>query len=660
LTSRTSIGRLALVLALLVAGSARAADETDPRTCTSDLRAAVEGLGLGVRAEALRCPAPGMVILRLSPAGASPLDVEVWAGAEAAFRTVDGVGLSPILEVDDWGTVPEPQRAAFDALVGAVGRGELSIAGVTGVMPAALRGHRVPWLLAIAALAVAAAAWTRRRRARQPVPAPSPSGLQWPAAGQDPDPALPGAGWWLFCGALLLRAIGGVWGVWHVNGHGPGWLLRAWQGADPMPGYGPGYPELFSGPVWLLPTAPDVAVFAANLLLGAALAPLIYRLGRSLGLSWGPALLVGLLVAIDPLSLRFAASEAYHPALLLGRHGAELLLVTAAARLVDGRRLEGLLVGLAGALVAAQTARIHPVAWPTLALAPLVLLAVRRGEQDRGGAGLVATAVGAVALALVLLVTAGPSGVERVLASGPVSSGDGPAGWLNGLTPRLLVWTAFGAVVLSLRGGPARRLAAAAVASILLLGATRLAFVQTGYWQASYLRLHLGLPLLALAAALPADPLERLLKTRVVVAALVAIGLACALTARGAPPTTEQAEHRWLRGALSSQAEGCELRWLEQAGKRNLQVAWHLVPGAPVPMRVRSADDVRAGLLPGTCRLYLRSSLCAAVETRRHCDEIERGLELEELGRVELPALPSYDDHPYDGAPVPVVLFRVR
>ena len=649
-----------LLFALLIATTARAADEDDSRTCPRSLQSAVQSLDLGARAEALRCPAPGMVIVRLHPGDAPPLDVELRGGGEGAFRQVEGIGLSPILQVPDWNEVPEPQRRAFDALVAAVERGELPIAGVAGVMPAALRSHRAPWLLGVAALAVAAAAWARRRRARrQSVPVSSPSGLLSAAPAVGPDPAPRYLGQALFGGALLLRGLGGAWAPWHVNGHGPGWLLRAWQGADAMPGYGPGYPELFSGPAWLLPLSPDSAVFVANLLIGAALAPLLYRLGRELGLSWAPALLVGVVAAVDPIGLRFAASEAYHPALLLGLHGAQLLLVLGAARLASDRRAEGLLLGLAGALVAAQTARIHPIAWPLVALAPLPLLAVRQGEDDRGGFGVLAVAGAGVVLALVLLATVGPSGLERVLASGPVSSGDGPAGLVDGLTPKLLVWTGVGAVALTVRGGPARRLAAAAVASILLLGATRLMFTQTGYWQASYLRLHLGLPLLALAAALPTPGLERLLRGRTVWIVLVALGLACALLARGAPPTTEQAEHRWLHQVLPDQPQGCELRWIEEAGKRNLAVAWHLVPDAPTPMRVRSADDVVVGMQPSSCRLYLRSSLCASAQTRRHCDEIERLLELEEVARAELPALPSYDQHPYDSAPVPVVLFRV-
>ena len=652
------LASLAVVALLLGTGLARAADEDDPHTCPSAMQAGIERLDLGggVRARALRCPAPGMVIVRLVPPEGPPLDVELRGGGEGAFAQAGGIGLSPILQVADWNDVPAPQREAFQALVGAAERGELPVAGVAGILPAAIRTRRVPWLLGGALLAVAAAAWSRRRRESRQAPLPtSPSGPQWPIPPQvDPGPRH--VGLLLFGVAVALRLAGGAWAPWHVNGHGPSWLLRTWQMTDLMPGYGPGYPELFSGPVWLLPLAPDTAVFVANLLIAAALAPLLYRLGRSLGLSWGPAALVGALAALDPLSLRFAASEACHPALLVGLHGAELLLVMAAVRLAADRRVEGVLLALAGALVAAQTARIHPMAWPMVALAPLPLLAV---PGRRRTYPLVAVAVAGLLVGLALLVTAGPGGLERVLGSGPLSGGEGLGGLVDGLTPKLLTWTGVGAVALLIRGGPARRLVPAALASLLLLGATRLLFMQTGYWQASYLRLHLGLPLLALAAALPAGPVERFLRPRLALPLLLAVGLGCALIARAAPRTTEQLEHRWLHQVLPEQPEGCELRWVEEAGKHNLSVAWHLVPGAPPPQRIRSAEDARVGLLPGTCRLYLRSSLCATRSTRRRCDEIERLLHLEEIGRAELPALPSYDEHPYAGELVPVVLFRV-
>ena len=649
---------VSLIGLLLGSTLAAAADEEDPRSCPSALQDQIDRLDLGdgVRARTLRCPAPSMVIVRLLPSEGAPLDVELRGGGEGAFAEASGIGLSPILQVAEWSDVPASQRQAFEALVAAGARGELPVAGVAGILPAALRTRRVPWLLAVALLAVCAAAWSRHRRARrQAPPTSSASGLQWPAPVQV-DPAPAHLGLLLFGVGAALRVVGGVWAPWHVNGHGPSWLVRTWQGTDPMPGYGPGYPELFSGPVWLLPLAPDTAVFVANLLVGAALAPLLYRLGRSLGLSWGPAALVGAVAALDPLSLRFAASEAYHPALLLGLHGAELLLVTAALRLAADRRAEGLALALAGALVAAWTARIHPIAWPMVALAPLPLLAV--GGRRRGF-GPAAVAVAALLVGVALLIAAGPEGVERVLGSGPLRGGEGPGGLADGLTPKLLTWTGIGGAALLIRGGPARRLALAAVASLLLLGATRLLFMQTGYWQASYLRLHLGLPLLAVAAALPAAIVERFLRPRLALPLLAAASLACVVAAHSAQLTTEQLEHRWLHGVLADQAEGCELRWVEETGKRNLSVAWHLVPGAPSPQRVGSAEDVRAGLLPGGCRLYLRSSLCASAETRRHCDEIERGLDLQEIGRVELPALPSYDEHPYDGARVPVVLFRV-
>jgi hypothetical protein len=653
-----------LALTLLVGAPDALADRpegdplagSDPRSCAGAVVAGIASFDLSDSAppEALRCPASGMVIVRLRPDGAAPLDVEIRRGAEGAFREAGEYGLSPLLNVPDFDAVPAPQRRAFEALVAAVAADGLTLGSVVPV-PAALRSRRAPWLLAAALLALAAAALARRRQRSAPDDAPEQTrghaGL------------LARPGWALFGLAIVARLLGGAWGPWHINGHGPAWLLRTWLNNDPMPGYGPGYPELLTLPVRALPLAPDHAVFVTNLLLGAAVAPLLFRLGRELGLGAVAASLAGLVAALDPLSLRFAATEAYHPSMLAGRHAAELLLLLAVVSIARRSKIEGVLLGLAGLLVACQAARVHPMAWPLICSTPLVLLAWDAGGSPRQRLVrpvVACLAVGALLAAVLLLTgTISPAEIERISTTRPLSGASGWQRLVQGLGRRPLGWIALLTALLIVRGGAARRLATPAAASALLIGATFLIFTQTGYWLDSYLRLGAGLPLLAVAALLPAAverlPIDRRALVPIGVAALAAI-----VAARAAPATTEQQEYRWLRERLVELEAGCDLRWVEESGKRGMSVPWHLIPDAPMPMKIHSGEDLIAGFGPTTCRLYLHGSLCSSTEVRPLCDAIERTVALEELDRALLDALPSYDDHPYDRDPVEVILYRVR
>jgi len=476
----------------------------------------------------------------------------------------------------------------------------------------------------------------------------------------DRNPDAARVGWALFGLAAVLRLIGGVWAPWHINGLGSDWMLRPWMGEDPMAArYGSGYAELFSLPVDLLPLAPDHALFTWNVLIGAALAPLMFGLARRVGLGWRTAAVLGLVVAADPLAVRFCASEAYHPALAAGRHAAELALIAGASHLAAGRRGRAVGLWLVGVASAVGVARLHPIGWPLVAVAPLVLLAWPAPSLRWRLGGFVAAAA-SIVVGVLATGTVSVADLQGAMGSGPVSGTGGLAGLADGVRPWMLA--AMIALALGLgwrRGIEGRRLGIPVVASLLGAALTWRAFTQADVWLASTLWLWAGWPLLAVVALWEPE-LERRLGPRTW---RTAAALACAASvlvlflARTAPATTDQAEYRWLRPHLVAQEPGCELRWLHRAERRWMSQPWHLLPDGVPPLRVH---DGWATERPGACLLYLRSSLCSSAEGREECDRLEAQAVLEEVARATLPARPSYADLPYDREEVEVVLYRVR
>src|SRR2546426_259487 len=151
---------VALVLAaLFVAGRARA----DEAPCTAMVhdwvgRAASAG---HTRMIAVAC-APERVRVRLEPNGAEPYEVEVAEGPGPAFRRVGRFRLSPLLVVNDWRTLPAPQRDAFDALSGWIDAHEGDVRFVAGRIPTPARAvlrpfgvrTRYAWMVVVALLLV--------------------------------------------------------------------------------------------------------------------------------------------------------------------------------------------------------------------------------------------------------------------------------------------------------------------------------------------------------------------------------------------------------------------------------------------------------------------------------------------------------------------------
>lgn len=513
-----------------------------------------------------------------------------------------------------------------------------------------------PWLPWLALLLLAAAWVPWRRGAPPPISGRSgPSGLgrggeEGGGLLADGTPRLfarsdVAAATTLVLAALALRLLFGVHGPLHVNGTGPLWLAGALR-PELLHLYGPGYPELMAL-VTRLPLAPDTAIFGANALLGALVAGLAFAIGRLVGLAWSHAAIAGALLAADPVAVHMGASEAYFPGIAaLTAGGAAALLL--AARLALGRRfVRAAVVALAGALLCAQAARVHPAAWIPVALTPLIVLAVLGAPSLRWR--LVGAAAACALVAAVTILTSG-----RHLASsmewstqGEVLTGPLQPSWGG-------VALVIGGAALALGWAPrARWLAVPAAlsgcAAVLLADY----YGQSAIWQQSFVRLYLTVPAVALAACVPAR--RWLLVGGVAVAALV-IGF----SAVPREPTTEQLEYAWLRERLLAAEPGCRLAWLGRAGDRNMALPGFLLPGAP-----RGAPDLvlhpgGEPIFPPGCVLYVRSSLCSSGEGRHECDAIEGRLDLEPVASVALPAVPSYRRHHYDRDALVVELSRVR
>jgi hypothetical protein len=581
---------------------------------------------------AVRCHAT-FARVRLSPPGAAPLEVEVAEPPGPAFRQVGRLRVSPILQIDDFRQVPAPQREAFERFAEWLGahEGEVTFHGRVP-LPVRLPPSvpRTPWLLPAALLLLAVGA----RGAR---PARSEVGL---ALG-------------LGVAALVLRGLLGVWGPHHINGQGPLWVLGATGRPHMLQDYGPGYAELFSPWTRLLPHAPDYAVFAVNALLAALVPVLAFALARGVGMERRHAALAGVLLMADPVAIRFAATEAYFPSIIALTTGAALALLAAASRARAGERLSPALLALAGALLAAQAARIHPIAWAPVALTPLIVFALPAPASLRHR---LVRVVGAVALVgLVVVVTSGEAlrtTLDSMLAGEVARVRSMPPGFK--LAAGLLLAALWQA---------RRRERALAVLAALHLGAwllTRQAYGQSRLWQQSFDRLYLLLPLLAAVTLVPAA----LLRRRAVWLGAGAAGLV--LFALAAMPlvrarTTEQLEYAWLRPRLAQRPPGCRVAHVAMAGRRTLLLPLYDRPpaSAAVAFDLREPVEVSARLSEGGCIWYARTSLCASARGRPACEALEARLQLEPLDRTTFPPRPSYDALGYDRAEVETSLWRV-
>ncbi|MBI5482693.1 MAG: hypothetical protein HY906_27815 [Deltaproteobacteria bacterium] len=627
-------GTAGLVLVALVLGAA--GPVRGQPACAAKTRAWVAALerAVGVPTVPLSCQRD-LVRVQLRPEHAEPLDVEIAEPPGPAFRRVGRLRVSPVLEVPDFDQVAAPRREAFGRLATWLATHQQEVVFGGSGTPAPVRrvlrplGVRRagPWLL-LAALALVVASRVRAR----PLPRPD---LLWSG----------GVG----AAAAVLRLGLGAYGPLHVNGQGPLWLEGAISNPAAIANYGPGYAELYSIAARLAPSAPDHGVFVFNALLAALVPVLAFAFARLAGVGLVRAVAAAALLAIDPVAIRTAATESYVVAATTLPLLAAVAFLAAARHASGGERLRAALLVLAGALLGAQCARIHPSAWVPVALAPLAVLP----SPDAGGwlARAKALAITAAALAVVVVATSGGVlvGVLDVITAGALPHPTPePSAVVMGLA---LVAAVF------LRPRPLALVAAVHLAALAL---TRGGYVLSFISLHGFDRVHLAIPVVALAGALPQAVFRRRALAAAVGGLLVA---ACGVLGWSVVParTTDHLEYRWARTVVRELPAEARIVYVGVAGERVVHLPTYAGGRSRAARRVnaREVGDA-AGAPPMAGNVwYARTSRCSSVEGRPACAALERRLRLEPVARAAFPALPSARHLPYDRQVVDVEIARV-
>jgi len=477
----------------------------------------------------------------------------------------------------------------------------------------------------------------------------------------------------LFFAGAGLRLVLGVWAPHHINGQGPHWIASAFWNPALIERYGPGYSEVLGTFARLLDRSPDFTIFVVNVLLSSLLPLLAYALVRNMGMDRNRSLIAGTILALDPIMVRFAASEGYFPLITVLTLAAALSLMRAARLAADNRTLRALLPAVAAGLLASQAARTHPVAWIPLAVAILAPAASAPRFDKERNRWLFALA-GACVVAAVLFVTSGGWVFKTLgtILTPPVDSGhfgvdraaSVPWGWL---------------LLLQLVLAPLSRLArpklpfVIGAAGLLAMVATRDNFWQSQLWRASYDRLFLPLVIVGLAALLPSDwkqpggivkgkRLKRVLPWCIAaVLPLLFLGLYAPDIFR---QNTEQMEYRFLRERLNEIPGECRVAIPLAPNRRPLRIPDYISSdGRHSPDRtpnVTSLEELDELAASGRCVYYIRISSCAREVNRSTCDKLETSPLLTETARATFPARPSFPAEPYDTDTVNVVMYRLE
>ena len=609
----------------------------DMSTCSHASRTWISTLerDTGVRMVPTLC-LPGRVVLSMEPQDVPPLEVEIGVGPGYAFRRVGLLRVSPLLQVDDFQSVPEAQRKAFERLIDWLGaHGDLVyLRDRVPPFPSRLvdLDGRTP-ILVILALPLWFVAFWRAKR-------------------------ISGRDYLLVLGlvgtALTLRLLLGRWGPLRINGVGPIWVIAAAREPAAVEGYGSGYSELFSWVTRITPGAPDYAIFFANAVLSAFAVGLAYAIGRTGGLSRALAGLVAGVLALDPLTTRTATSESYFVGIGALVAAAVLASSCAAIAVSRGARMQSTLLMLVAGLLCAQAARVHPIAWPPVALVPVagLVACTRMGLPRR-------LLVAAACALIVLLVVAITSRDQLLLGLHRMLAGET---FQPRLTPAGLVFAMLGVTTLFGVCGPRAgwlALVGGMYTSVWLL--TRKSYAQSAVWQGSYDGLYLTWPLLAVIGSIPRRVRAWVSFTG---ASLVLVGMfawrgPAALTAT----TTQQREYRWLRERIRELPGQCRVTHVAVFGKKNLFLPTYVsLPERHndfVALDLRKPTSFPTGLAPRLCDYYLHSSLCSTREAAFACRNVEQRLFLDTVAESTFPAVEDNIGQGYEGQQVRVVISRI-
>lgn len=609
--------------------------------CSAELSGWVRGCRerAGMEVSVVACP-PGLLIVSASRDGVTTR-FQIEGGEGRGFRTAGQVSISPIGDFASWADQPEPRRRSLDA-VAACALAALPILAARPSDPPRPPPEHVrpppPWrLLGGALIGAVALLVAARGRLRRALVSPAAAALAALAALT-----------WLGRRALFPH------GFFHPNGQGPLWVALALDDRPEPSDYGPGFREIFHALAAGSPR-PEAAIFLAQSLASALAPPLGYLLARAVGARPALAAAVALFFALDPALGRLAGSASYYGT-------AEILLLAAAAILAEGarrsrvRRPELLLAAIAAGLLAAQAARVHPIAWAAACLVPLAAFPGAGSSRARLRAG----AAAAVTMGAVLLAAAGPAALA--VLQGPL----GPH-WLPRAralhadlpAPLVLLVLALSAIVARTR--PHLR----AWSRVALLVVTVLACALTGLVRLDGLPFRYAYAMLfaPVAAAALVGLLARLAPGRAAAAALAVMTLvwAAALHRPLAPLATPALESAWAEEWRERLPRGSTVAHLARVEPR-LEVLPLYGAFDPRALTARGLDA--SGPLPDPGELarggyWYRSSLCALPEGAAFCDEVERALVLEPIARRDLPAIPGRPDQRYPGGTVSVALFRI-
>ena len=498
-----------------------------PRSSAAEREEITQLLAEAIRSRDRGLPAPDAIPLHAaSDSSVLPWWLETLRGGRGVLLGASLVLLALIALVP---SSPGPGRAGLALGVTAL------VARVAGV-PALPQSIGAPWTLAAAAVLLALAF----RRQRLPAAADRWLALAIGAA------------------ALILRLALGLWGPLHVNGQGPHFVAGAARDPGAIAAYGPGYAEVFGPIAALTPSSPDSAIFASNALFSAFMAPLAFTLGRLMGVGRRAAVVAALILALDPVAIRMSATESYFPVISFLSASAAVILLRAVHDVGAGGRWRVVAgVGAAGLLLA-QAARIHPSAWAVIAIVPFVTVAAASAPVRRR---VILLLCSAAAVAGIVVATSGGVLLDVL---GNIRGGT----LIRPLPPPLwpLAWVSAAAIAYALvtrRSGLAVPAALCAAAMLM----TRHIYGQSWIWQQSYDRLYLTLPLIALAAGLPAA-LWRRPRVALPLAALLGFtwfrfGLPIVVER-----TTDQHEYRWVHERLAELPPQCRVIYVASAGKR--------------------------------------------------------------------------------------------
>jgi hypothetical protein len=463
---------------------------------------------------------------------------------------------------------------------------------------------------------------------------------------------------WLLGAGLAGRLVLGIWGPLHINGQGPLWISAAFSHPEALHAYGPGYPEIFHAVTLLAPTAPDLALFAFNALLGACIPLAGYGLAKAMQLGGHRPLLIGALFALEPVALRTGATEGYFSVITLLATGTALAIFGSMNRIEQQRWTAAALFGLAALLLAGQAVRIHPAAWLLIALAPLAASCApwpygwkRRALSTFGW-------LAVVGLACVVL--------------GGATMADTLTAMLDGSTNTIYSLTqlrpgpsamAFLTVLALLAALPWTRPRAPLVLTCLVLlawNATRSIYEQNPLWQASYDRMFWPFFIPGLTVLLARGSWKRSITWTVAAAACVLLLLVSfgALTV----PTTEQLEYRFWRQHFATIPGQCRIVVPRQV-RTGVPGVPHFVAAnsprvqEPTPTVATGADLPRE-LDRYPCLYFVHVSGCSSPLQAPICSQIEQSPLMHEVTRTALPARHT-SSVPYITDPVDIVLYRV-